>query len=97
MIDPNGKDGLEVVNKPVFMVLAQIVVLGYPGSIVAIQNSVPLFRCLNFGHLGITIIIMTIIISGFSMDVVIMYITLATALIHGSCISQWQVKMKNAW
>ena len=79
------------------MVLAQIVVFGYPGSFFAIQNRVPLFRSLNFDHLGITIIIMTIIMSGFAMDVVIMNITAATALIHGNCISQWQVKMKNAW
>ena len=98
MIDPNGKDGLEIVNKAVFIVLALILIIGYPGSVVAIQNRIPLFRCLNFGHLGLNIIIMTIIMSGFVMDVVvIVYIVFATALIHVNCILKWQIKMRDAW
>ena len=91
------KDGLEIINRTIVVIAILTIVMGLPGAVFAIHNDLPVFRLLNFGHLGLTFLQVVFATACLCLDWTFVISLSLTVLLHTNSTSKWIIRSRRAW
>ena len=96
-LDPNGMDGLEKINRFLFLLPIPIIFIGGPGSVIAVILNFAFFRLFNFENTSL-IIIYTFIIAILAFVGLYAFVLMCYVIvIHCNSSSKWIYKFYETW
>ena len=91
------KDGLEIINRVIVVIAILTIVMLIPGGVFALHYNLPVFRLVNFGHLGITFLQVVFVTASLSLDWAFVITLSLTVLLHANSTSKWIIRSRRAW